>query len=150
MHTDAARAAPRLFHRMPSALLLLLLVSAGAMAGRSAATPALKPGDLPPVDVGTTMTGDRVRLDSQTGVVTVVSFWAGWCAPCRQEMSLLDQIQAQVGADQLRVIAVNIEDRATFRRIHRQLKDSIHFTLSNDPRGVVARKYGVNAIPHSV
>lgn len=150
MNTEAA-APQRLFRPTAWALLLVLLLSCtAAVAGQPAATRALQPGDLPPADLGTTMNGERVRLDGESGAVTVVSFWAGWCAPCRQEMSLLDQIQAQVGADQLRVIAVNIEDRSTFRRIHRQLRGHIHFTLSNDPRGVVARKYGVNAIPHSV
>lgn len=130
--------------------LCLLLACGSAFAAKPPAEPKLKPGDLPPVEVGTTLDGDTVRLDSQPGAVTVVSFWAGWCAPCRKEMSLLDQIQQQVSPEHLRVIAVNIEDRATFRRIQRKLKDSIHFTLSNDPRGVVMRNFGVGPIPHSV
>ena len=39
----------------------------------------------------------------------VLNLWATWCAPCREEMPALDELQAALGGDTFEVIAVNID-----------------------------------------
>lgn len=53
--------------------------------------------------------GGATTLGAFTGKVTLVNLWATWCAPCREEMPALDQLQAQKGSDQFEVVAVNID-----------------------------------------
>ena len=41
--------------------------------------------------------------------LTLVDFWASWCAPCRQLAPTLEQIQAEKG-DALKIVKLNIEE----------------------------------------
>jgi thiol-disulfide isomerase/thioredoxin len=52
----------------------------------------------------------KVRdLAEWQGKTRVVNFWATWCAPCRREIPLLKEMQAQHGADGLQVIGVAVD-----------------------------------------
>ena len=115
-----------------------------------AAPTRLPPGATPPDQVGRTHDGRSILLSDTPQAVRVVSFWATWCAPCRAEMSFLDQVQKQVSPEHLQVIAVNIEDRRTFKRIVAKLGTELGITLTHDGNGAIARRYGVGAIPHTV
>jgi len=52
--------------------------------------------------------GQPMRL-GDLGKVTLVNLWATWCAPCREEMPALDQLQAEMGGEDFEVVAVNID-----------------------------------------
>ncbi len=52
--------------------------------------------------------GQPMRL-SDLGKVTLVNLWATWCAPCREEMPALNQLQAELGGEDFEVVAVNID-----------------------------------------
>ncbi len=39
----------------------------------------------------------------------LINFWASWCAPCREEMPALDQLNAHFAQDDFSVIAVNLD-----------------------------------------
>lgn len=53
--------------------------------------------------------GVATSLEKFTGKVTLLNLWATWCAPCREEMPALDQLQAELGSDRFEVVAVNID-----------------------------------------
>jgi peroxiredoxin len=110
----------------------------------------LQVGDVAPDLVGRDSSGALIKLSDYSGTVRVVSFWATWCAPCRSEMSFLDQVQKQVSAEHLQVIAVNIEDRRVYRKVVKQLAAEVGITLTHDGNGAIARRYAVGAIPHTV
>jgi len=56
-------------------------------------------GSAQPVDVG----------GAVAGMPTLLNLWASWCAPCREEMPVLDAYKEIPGA--VRVIGVNVRDR---------------------------------------
>lgn len=120
----------------------LLIVHAGCFAAAKEGEPA------PDVVVGVTSSGDPAKVSDYAGKVVVVSFWASWCSPCRQEMPILEGLQRE-GKGNIQVIAVNIESHETFKKAVKVLGD-LHLLLAND-RGERGRKaYGVKMIPHMV
>jgi thiol-disulfide isomerase/thioredoxin len=115
--------------------------------GTSAACAQLSPGSAAPVDLGRTRGGDPVSLSDRPGKVHAVSFWASWCAPCRVELPMLEQLQRELGPEKIQVIAVNVEDREQFRDATRRMLDW-KIILSNDPQSQVQKTYKGRSIPH--
>jgi thiol-disulfide isomerase/thioredoxin len=55
--------------------------------------------------------GSSKTLATFKGKVLLVNLWATWCAPCREEMPELDQLQAKRGGSDFEVVAVNVDTR---------------------------------------
>jgi thiol-disulfide isomerase/thioredoxin len=53
--------------------------------------------------------GNMRDLAEWEGKTRLVNFWATWCAPCRREIPLLKEMQANHGADGLQVIGVAVD-----------------------------------------
>ena len=120
-----------------------------ALASVAPALAAPKPGDIAPDFAGRTYEGQSISVAAYTGKVVVLSFWASWCGPCRKELPILESIQQVAGKERVPVVAINIEDRNTFRKIARKLT-SFNLLLATDTSGHAQRAYGVNGIPHMV
>jgi thiol-disulfide isomerase/thioredoxin len=111
--------------------------------------PAVAAGDTPPAMVlGLTRRGEEVSVEKYPGTVRVVTFWASWCGPCRKEIVMLDKL-GELAKDKLKVLAINIEDRQTFKEVTRQFFQS-HVVMANDQSKRAHNAYGVNGIPHLV
>ena len=61
----------------------------------------------PKLQIGAWVLGDKVG-SFEDGKVYVVEFWATWCAPCRQSMPHLSDLQTKYG-DQIKVVGVSDE-----------------------------------------
>ncbi len=96
--------------------------------------------------------GTKTRLSEQQGKVVILTFWATWCPPCREELPNLEGIQEHVGRDQLVVLAVSYhdtEDRMDYLRKSAK-KAGWRMSMLKDPDSVIAERYGVSGIPHLV
>ena len=102
--------------------------------------------DTPPDLVGLDIGHDDVRVSQHAGKVVVVSFWATWCGYCLKELPVLANIQRSMGRQNVQVIAVNVEDRDTYRRVRWKL-DGHDLINAYDPRKAGQRAYSVNGIP---
>jgi thiol-disulfide isomerase/thioredoxin len=89
-------------------LLDLLLTGAAtvALSGSAAAGPDLLAE--PMVDLA----GEPASLDDFRGDVLVVNFWASWCAPCRDELPVLDAWHRGWDGTGAQVVAVSIDSQA--------------------------------------
>jgi len=83
----------------------LILVITLAMGGLAASGRPMAPDfTLPDLD------GHQIALRHYRGQVTLVNFWATWCAPCRIEIPDLMRLQAKYGARGLVVLGIAMDE----------------------------------------
>jgi len=63
------------------------------------------------------LAGQAQRLDSLRGSITVISFWATWCTPCRAELPRLSSLSQQYASKGVRFLAISVDDPKDFPRI---------------------------------
>ena len=115
-------------------------------------------GDEAPRFVLRDLSGEYVYLRDYTGKelrqpwkkrdkhVVVLSFFATWCVPCRTEIPILGEIAARFSDEPLLIYLVDLEEKAAkIVPFIEELDVSIPVLL--DEYGVVAKKYGVVALP---
>lgn len=92
--------------------------------------------------------GSEMTLASYDGQITVVNFWATWCAPCRAEMPQLSDLQTQLGDDDFEVvtIATGRNPRPAMERFFAEIEVD-NLPLHADPRSTLARDMGVLGLP---
>ena len=61
--------------------------------------------------------GERVRLSDYRGKVVVLNFWATWCAPCRDEMPMLVEIEKEYRSRGVVFVGASLDDERTNRQI---------------------------------
>ena len=74
----------------------------------------LAPADAAPFQSARTITGAPF---SSNGEVTVVHFWATWCAPCRVEMPVLDAYYRKHRSQGLAMLAISIDQGVPARKL---------------------------------
>jgi thiol-disulfide isomerase/thioredoxin len=67
--------------------------------------------------------GQTLSLQDFKGRALLVNLWATWCAPCREEMPALDELQRVKGGDNFQVLTINIDTR-NLERPQLWLKDA--------------------------
>jgi thiol-disulfide isomerase/thioredoxin len=55
------------------------------------------------------LSGQSQALSQWKGKVLVVNFWATWCAPCREEIPALIEVQEKLGPSGLQIIGIAID-----------------------------------------
>src|SRR5690606_25064209 len=53
--------------------------------------------------------GNPVTVGALSGKTLLINLWATWCAPCREEMPALDELQRSAGDEKFEVVAVNVD-----------------------------------------
>jgi thiol-disulfide isomerase/thioredoxin len=85
-------------------------------------------------------------LDEFRGHVTLVTFWATWCAPCRQEIPVMSALADRYRDEGLRLVAVN--DAEAPERIAAFLaKLPIGGLVLHDRNGTAMRDWHVMGMP---
>ena len=68
-------------------------------------------GELEPVTwQAKTIGGLEINSDSCKGKVTLVVYWATWCAPCREEIPTLIALRNDFSKDEIEIIGVSVDE----------------------------------------
>ena len=91
------------------------------------------------------------RLADYAGKITLVNFWATWCAPCRAEMPMLSELQTEFGGDAFEVVTI-ATGRNNPAGIVKFFKETNIDNLPRhqDPRQKLAAEMGVFGLPITV
>ena len=129
---------------------LAALASGFFLASRFAAPPAppepLNPETIvgeprPPFTVGSA-TGEQVSAGDFDGRVLLVNFWATWCAPCVEEMPMLDEVHRAYADEGLAIVGVALDDVARARAFADELGISYPVLLGATDVMALSRAYG--------
>jgi len=90
-------------------------------------------------------------LADYSGRYVVLNFWATWCAPCREEMPSLQNLQTQLGGDEFAVVTL-ATGRNPPQAIRRFFEEIGVETLPQyrDINQQIAREMGVFGLPITV
>ncbi len=128
----------RFFAFLLSVVLVALAVPASALE-RGARAPEI---DLR--DRG----GARVRIGGLRGKVVLVDFWASWCAPCREELPVLQRLYDRHRSRGFTVIGVNVDrERRNMDGFVERFR--LTFPVVHDANHRVADRYAPTTMPSS-
>lgn len=129
---------------MRTLLPLALLLTATSLPALAVAASAVVPGQPAPDFALKNAGGDNVRLSEWRGEVVVLSFWAGWCGRCTDQLQQLGKLQQQYAARGVRVIAVNIDHET---QPARDAASRLNLLVLHDSDQSVARQYELSDLP---
>ena len=83
--------------------------------------------------------------------ILIINFWATWCAPCKKEMPSLNSLAQNMKYEDIRIITI-ASGRNSKEAIDDFFDDNnlVNLKKYRDPRGRIAVKYGVTALPTTV
>ena len=91
--------------------------------------------------------GGTLDLSRAPGVPTVVNLWGSWCAPCREELPLFQELAASAG-EQVRVLGVISKDGLPQAESF-AADAGVTFPSALDGDGELMAGLGINVLPHT-
>jgi thiol-disulfide isomerase/thioredoxin len=92
-----------------------------------------------------------VNLANYKGKLIVLNFWATWCAPCREEMPSLDNLQSNNRLNNLKVFPINIgqEDLSKSEIFFKELNIK-NLDIFFDSTITLAKKFTLRGLPTTI
>lgn len=94
----------------------------------------------------TLLDGAPWSLEARRGQVTLLAFWASWCAPCREELPHLQELWARHRAQGFEVLAVSV-DRQDARDEAVQAARRLDLTMPLAHEPAWSDRFDVGSIP---
>jgi len=109
-------------------------------------------GEKTPTFVTSTLDSRRVVLkeywEGQSKKVVVLSFFATWCQPCKEDLRYLQKVQDEHKFSGLQVLAVLTQDSSKERIVKEFLQElNVNLTVLTDEYGIIGKRYAVTALP---
>ena len=93
----------------------------------------------------------NVNLDDFRGKLVILNFWATWCAPCKEEMPSLDNLQSNTKLNNLKIFPINIgqEDVSKSKFFFRELNIK-NLDIYIDAPITLAKKFSLRGVPTTI
>ena len=82
------------------------------------------------------------------GTVTLVDFWASWCAPCAHSFPFLNRLERDFENERFRIVAINV-DESRSDAIDFLSRYPVDFTVAFDPTGECPETFDLPGMPSS-
>jgi len=117
-------------------------LAAGSVRPIPDAVPELRMPDL---------AGREKSLRDFLGRPLIINFWATWCAPCRREIPLLQQLRQAYHGDGLEIVGIAVDSRADVANYVRGRAVNYPLLIGEDRGLAAAEQFGMQtALPFSV
>jgi peroxiredoxin len=108
---------------------------------------------LPSANVKT-LEGQTINVQElgKTGKITVISFWATWCSPCKKELDAIKDYYPdwQKNYD-MELIAVSVDDTRTAAKIPAMVKEKgWEYRILHDNNKEFQQTANVSSVPHTL
>ena len=92
-----------------------------------------------------------VDLDDFKGKLLILNFWATWCAPCKEEMPSLDNLQSNNNLNNLKIFPINIgqEDASKSKFFFKELNIK-NLDIYFDAPITLAKKFSLRGVPTTI
>jgi len=107
---------------------------------------------IPSVDIKT-LDGKSVNIQqyTQSGKITVLSFWATWCKPCQQELDAISELypewQEKYG---VQLVAVTIDTQRALAKVGPMVESKgWEYIILSDPNGAMPAALNFQSIPQT-
>jgi thiol-disulfide isomerase/thioredoxin len=93
----------------------------------------------------------NVNLDDFKGKLILLNFWATWCAPCKEEMPSLDDLQSNSKFSNLKIFPINIgqeeitKSESFFKKLNIKNLD-----IYIDTPITLAKKFSLRGVPTTI
>lgn len=99
-----------------------------ALSERRAEANDLRLGAPAPPASLVTLDGQKIATSDLLGHVVILTFWATWCDPCREELPLLSGYAERHAADGLRILGFSLDTPDRLREV-RQVAQTLKFPV---------------------
>jgi len=95
--------------------------------------------------------GQMKSLRDYLGTPLIINFWATWCAPCRREIPLLQQLRQTYKSQRLEVVGIAVDFRSAVDDYLTHTAVSYPLLIGEDQGLAAAQKFGMEPVlPFSV
>ena len=114
-----------------------------------AQTTLVKAGDAAPDFTVELFGGKKVTLSEERGKVVLVTFWATWCPPCREELKHVQtEIVDRFAGRAFRFLPISRGEKRETVAAFRQ-KNGYKFEMGLDPERTIYDAFATNYIPRN-
>jgi cytochrome c biogenesis protein CcmG/thiol:disulfide interchange protein DsbE len=106
----------------------LSLTGLDALFAPLASANALRVGEPAPLATLVALNGQRISTSELLGHVVVLTFWATWCGPCREELPLLSAYASQHANEGLTVLSFTLDSPDELRKVQ-PVAQSLNFPV---------------------
>jgi thiol-disulfide isomerase/thioredoxin len=90
-----------------------------------------------------------LSLSSLRGKVVLLDFWASWCAPCQDELPLLDDMAVRLKDKGIQIVGLSIDESLADAEQFLTRKSAWSLTLGHDPEQKTADHFKPPKMPTS-
>ena len=107
---------------------------------------------LPSANVKT-LEGQTINVQElgKTGKITVISFWATWCSPCKKELDAIADYYEDWQKDyDMELVAISVDDARSAAKVPGMVKEKgWTYRVLLDPARELQNAANIQAVPHT-